>query len=181
MVRSLVAGFGVVTMLAAAGSMTPAGQVILGVKHAAAAQATTAVIRHAATTAGVRQAKPAAKRVVPAKPSTRTRPQARRAAVARRPQAAPSGQLLNVNQLLPLLLQSQSLPSLLSETTPAASPFAGIMGGGPSLPDMLQQLTNPAPAAEPASAPQSVQPPSPVVAAQSQPAPASEELPADRH
>jgi len=183
MVRSLVAGFGAVTMLAAAGSMTPAGQVILGVKHAAAAQATTAVIRHAATTAGVRQAKPAAKRVVPAKPSPRTRPQARRAAVARRPQAAsaPSGQLLNVNQLLPLLLQSQSLPSLLSETTPAASPFAGIMGGGPSLPDMLQQLTNPAPAAEPASGPQSVQPPPPVVAAQSQPAPASEELPADRH
>lgn len=175
MVRSLVAGFGVATMLAAAGSITPAGQAILGVKHAAAAPATAAVVL---------QTKPA-KRVVPAKASHRTRPQAHRAVVARRPQAAaaPSGQSLNVSQLLPLLLQSQSLPSLLSQTMPAASPLAGILGGGSSLPDVLQQLTNPVPTPEPASAPQPVQAPNPVVPAQSQSAPGSGDqwVPENRH
>ena len=152
MLRSLVLGFGAATMLAAAGSMTPAGQLILGMKHAAAGPATAAVVL---------QDKPAAKRVVPAKPSPRTRPQARRASVARRPQAAPapSGQSLNVNQLLPVLLQSQSLQSLPSQMTPGASPLAGILGGGSSLPGLLQQVTSPVPTPEPPSAPQSVQAP----------------------
>jgi hypothetical protein len=169
MVRSLVMGFGAATMLAAAVSMTPAGQLILGMKHAAASPATAAVVL---------QDKPAAQRVVPAKPSPRARPQARRAAVARRPQAAPapSGQSLNIiNQLLPVLLQSQSLPSLPSQMTPGASPLAGILGGGSSLPDLLQQVTSPVPTPEPSSAPQSVQAPTSDAPAQPQSARATKE------
>lgn len=183
MVRSLVAGFGAVTMLAAAGSLTPAGQAILGVKHAAAAPPTAAVVV---------QPKPVVKRVVPAKAAHRASPQAR-AAVARRAQPAapaPSGQSLNLNQLLPLLLQSQSLPSMvsqaslpsvLSQTMPASSPLAGLVGGGSSLPAVLQQLTSPAP--EPATAPQPVQEPAPVAPAQSQPAPngGTQWVPENRH
>jgi hypothetical protein len=182
MVRSLAVGFGAVTMLAAAGSMTPAGQVILGVKHAVAAPGPVAAAPAAAI---VVHAKPAAKHAVPARPSPRAHPQARRAAVARQPLAAPapSGQSLNVSQVLPLLLQSQSSPSLLSQTTSAASPLAGILGGGSSFPDILQQLTTAAPAAEPASAPQQVQVPTPAAPAQSQSAPVSGEQrgPEDKH
>jgi hypothetical protein len=168
MVRSLVMGFGAATMLAAAVSMTPAGQLILGMKHAAAGPAITAVVL---------QDKTAAKRVVPAKPSPRARPQARRAAVARRPQAAPapSGQSLNVNQLLPVLLQSQSLPSLPSQMTPGASPLAGILGGGSSLSDLLRQVTSPVPTPQPPSAPQSVQAPTSDAPAQLQSAQATKE------
>ncbi len=168
MVRSLVMGFGAATMLAAAVSMTPAGQLILGMKHAAAGPATAAVVL---------QDKPAAQRVVPAKPSPRARPQARRAAVARRPQAAPapSGQSLNINQLLPVLLQSQSLPSLPSQMTPGASPLTGILGGGSSLSDLLQQVTSPVPTPEPPSAPQSVQAPTSDAPAQLQSAQATKE------
>ena len=186
MVRSLAIGFGAVTMLAAAGSMTPAGQVILGVKHAAAAPATAAVVLQHRPAATVVQAQPAAKRlvpaptakrVVPAKSSPQSRPQPHRATVARRAEAtpAPSGQSLNINQLLPLLLPSQSSPSLLSQTMPGASPLAGLLSGGSSLPDMLQQLTSPAPTPEPAPAPQQVQAPTPVAPAQVQSAPASGE------
>ena len=168
MVRSLVMGFGAATMLAAAASLTPAGQLILGMKHAAAGPATAAVVL---------QDKPVAKRVVPAKPSPRARPQALRAAVARRPQAAPAplGQSLNVNQLLPVLLQSQSLQSLPSQMTPGAAPLAGILGGGSSLPDLLQQVTSPVPTPEPASAPQSVQAPTSDAPAQPQSAQATRE------
>jgi hypothetical protein len=186
MVRSLAIGFGAVTMLAAAGSMTPAGQVIIGVKHAAAAPATAAVVQQAKPAATVVQANPAVKRLVPAptakrvvqaKSSPQSRAQARRAAVARRPEAAPapSGQSLNVNQLLPLLMPSQSPPSLLSQAMPAASPLAGLLSGGSSLPDMLQQLMGPASIPEPASAPQQVQAPTPVAPAQVQSAAAGGE------
>lgn len=180
MVRSLVVGFGAVTLLAVAGSMTPAGQVILGGKHAAAAPATATVVVQ-----GKPESKPAAKRAVQAKPSPRAHPQAHRAAVAPRPQAAPapSGQSLNVNQLLPFLLQSQSLPSLQSQTMPTASPFAGILSGGSSLPGILQQLTNQVPTPESASAPQPVQAPTSAAPAQSQSAQVSREewVPENRH
>lgn len=187
MVRSLAIGFGAVTMLAAAGSMTPVGQVILGANHAAAAPTAAAVVvqaKPAPTVVHANPAVPAAKRVVPAKPSLQARPQARPTAVPRRPQAAPapSGQSLNVNQFLPLL-QSQSLPSALSQAMPGASPLAGLLGGGSSLPDMLQSLTGPAATSEPASAPQQVQAPTAVAPAQSPPAPVSGEQRAseDKH
>lgn len=204
MVRSLVAGFGAVTMLAAAGSITPAGQAILGARHAAAAPATAAVVQQAkpaAKRAAVLTAKTVAKHAVPAKTSHRAQPQARRAAVARLPQAAPapSGPSLNLSQLLPLLLQSQSLPSLasqaslpslLSQAMPAASPLAGIMNagsasplagimtGGSSLPDLLQQLTTPVAAPEPAP----VQAAIPAPPVQSQPAASGTQwVPENRH
>jgi hypothetical protein len=181
MVRSFVLGFGAATMLAAAGSMTPVGQGILGVNHAGAAPATAAVVRHAKPAAK----HSAAKHVVPAKPSPRARSHPHRAAVARRPQAAPapSGMALNVNQLLPLLLQSQSFPSLLSQTTPAASPLAGILGGGSSFPDILQQLTNPVATPDQASAPQLEQAPTSAAPALPQSAQGSGEqwVPENRH
>ena len=209
MVRSLVAGFGAATMLAAAGSLTPAGQAVLGAKHAVAAQATAAVVQQAkpaAKRAVVLPAKTVAQRAVPAKAAHRAQPQARRAAVARLPQAAPapSGQSLSLNQILPVLLQSQSvpslasqasLPSLLSQAIPAASPLAGIMNAGSasplagimtrgsSLPDLLQQLTNPVQTPEPASAPQPVQAAMPAAPLQAQPAAASgtQWVPENRH
>ena len=168
MVRSLVMGFGAATLLAAAGSMTPAGQALLGGNHPAAAPAPAAVVQYAT---------PPAKHAVSAKTSTQARPTARRAAVAsraaaapRRAAPAPATPSLNAGQFLPILLQSQSLPSSASQTTSGASPFAGILtggssgtsplagilGGGSSLPGLLQQATNQAPAPAQAAAPQFV-------------------------
>jgi hypothetical protein len=180
MVRSLVVGFGAVTMLAAAGSMTPTGQVILGMKPTATAQATPAAVMqdrpapvpaHAqSVVAGLVAPATSAKRMVPAKPSPRVRPQARRAAAARRLQAAPAplGQSFDISQLLPLL-QSQFLPLLQSQPMTNVSPAVGMMSRNPSLPDILQQLTNPVLAPASAPAPQPIQAPTPVVPAQPQP------------
>lgn len=102
MIRSLTVGFGAVTILAVAGSMTPMGQVMLGLRHPAAEQATPVTViqdkpapmpEPVQSVAAVPVAQPApAPSAVVSHPAhvALPRPQARPAAPpAQRPQAAP--------------------------------------------------------------------------------------------